>query len=207
MSSRSRGLVPEVQRQARSLGERMTEITEKERGSAPRGNTRAQCSFLHRRAATAAARHRNLEYLYSSDDPGSSVMHLRFAPSSSPMSQEEADLYVEPFDLKPDQLASLIMKKLNYLGAVDSEGLLRGRGLPCPVSRRLKFTHVIRVHQCRDRDPIWLAGHAHIYDLSPRIWTEHPSPTSKQEPTSLNMASTSRQKFGKPNDSPLIPVF
>ena len=67
----------------------MIEITEKERGSAPRGAQHARaCSFLHRRAATAAARHRNLEYLYPSDDP--SVMHLRFAPSSAPMSHSPA---------------------------------------------------------------------------------------------------------------------
>ena len=41
-----------------------------------------------RRAATAAARHRNLEYLYPPGDP--SVMHLRFAPSFAPMSHSPA---------------------------------------------------------------------------------------------------------------------
>lgn len=85
--------------------------------------------------------------------PGHHALAL-CSPPSAPMSQEEADLYVEPIEFKPRQLASLAnhkrLEKLNNLGAVD--GLLRGRGLgtyPCLVSRRglparlCKGAHVI----------------------------------------------------------------
>ena len=89
-------------------------------------------------------------------------MHLRFAPSSSPMSQEEVleevDLYVKPFEFKPDQLASLVNpKRLKNLSLGAVEGLLRSRGLGtylCPVHRvadpSCKVTHVIS-GQCFDR--------------------------------------------------------